>query len=175
MLCAAAIRPLLNLRIRTSGVTFVFQLDPDGDLAGHLQAQGQSTCDPHWACYHTKLHRFCEEGIEFGIVPHAVGAPFAVLVAEQLFASRLRAANQRDLVRSAEGDTATAVLRAHRTCAAGRRRATTTCRRRSSARQTPGFWRRLTALMGECGFRSIVALPGPRMRRTGKRRPRSTT
>lgn len=62
-------------------------LDPDGDLAAHLQGGGLSTVDPHWACYHTKLHRFALDDLEFGVVPHAVGAPFAVLVAEQLFAS----------------------------------------------------------------------------------------
>lgn len=62
-------------------------LDPDGDLAGHVQARGISTVDPHWACYHTKLHRFALDDLQFGVVPHAVGAPFAVLVAEQLFAS----------------------------------------------------------------------------------------
>jgi uridine phosphorylase len=62
-------------------------LDPDGDLAGHVQARGIGTVDPHWACYHTKLHRFALDGLQFGVVPHAVGAPFAVLVSEQLFAS----------------------------------------------------------------------------------------
>lgn len=62
-------------------------LDPDGDLAGQLQARGLSRVDSHWACYHTKLHRLSLENLELGLVPHAVGAPFAVLVAEQLFAS----------------------------------------------------------------------------------------
>jgi uridine phosphorylase len=36
------------------------------------------------------LYRFVRGGIEFGIVGCAVGAPFAVLVAEQLFASGCR-------------------------------------------------------------------------------------
>lgn len=73
--------------LRDVPVPRVCVLDPDGDLAGHVQAQGIGTVDPHWACYHTRLHRFALDGLQLGVVPHAVGAPFAVLVAEQLFAS----------------------------------------------------------------------------------------
>lgn len=62
-------------------------LDPDGDLARRLEAEGRGSRDLHWACYHTRLHRFTEAGVEFGVVPCAVGASFAVLVAEELFAS----------------------------------------------------------------------------------------
>jgi purine-nucleoside phosphorylase len=40
-----------------------------------------------WACYHTELYVFHHEGHECGIVGCAVGAAFAVLVAEELFAS----------------------------------------------------------------------------------------
>lgn len=65
-------------------------LDPDGDLVDRLKAEGRATRDPAWACYHTELHRFVEAGIEFGIVGCAVGAAFAVLIAEELFASGCR-------------------------------------------------------------------------------------
>lgn len=65
-------------------------LDPDGDLVRRLTAEKRATRDATWACYHTALHRLVEAGIEFGIVDCAVGAPFAVLVAEQLFASGCR-------------------------------------------------------------------------------------
>jgi uridine phosphorylase len=61
-------------------------LDPDGDLVTQLQRDNRCVPDPNWACYHTTLFRFVEAGIEFGIVACAVGAPFAVLVAEELFA-----------------------------------------------------------------------------------------
>ena len=61
-------------------------LDPDGDLVTQLQRSNRCVADPNWACYHTTLFRFVEAGIEFGIVACAVGAPFAVLVAEELFA-----------------------------------------------------------------------------------------
>jgi uridine phosphorylase len=65
-------------------------LDPDGDLVRYLAAQGLARPVPQWACYHTDLYRFVHEGVECGIVGRAVGAAFAVLVAEELFASGCR-------------------------------------------------------------------------------------
>jgi uridine phosphorylase len=65
-------------------------LDPDGDIVRNLTASGAATLNPSWACYHTRLYDFAFEGIEFGIVGCAVGAPFAVLVAEEMFASGCR-------------------------------------------------------------------------------------
>lgn len=62
-------------------------LDPDGDIADYLVRTGQAARHPYRACYHTKLYTFTHEGIEYGIVPHVVGASFAVLVAEELFVS----------------------------------------------------------------------------------------
>jgi uridine phosphorylase len=62
-------------------------LDPDGDIARNLLAQKKARKNPYWACYHTELLNFSHEGMEFGIISCAVGAPFAVLVAEELFAS----------------------------------------------------------------------------------------
>ena len=66
-------------------------LDPDGDLVRHLRRTGQARPGLGWACYHTELTQFTlPDGAEAGIVGMAVGAPFAVLVAEQLFASGCR-------------------------------------------------------------------------------------
>jgi uridine phosphorylase len=65
-------------------------LDPDGDIVRRLKQTGQALPDTNWACYHTGLCRLTEAGFEFGIVGCAVGAPFAVLVAEELFASGCR-------------------------------------------------------------------------------------
>lgn len=65
-------------------------LDPDGDLVRYLRQRGQARADPRWACYHTELDRFVADGVECGIVGRAVGAPFAVLVAEELFAAGCR-------------------------------------------------------------------------------------
>lgn len=71
-------------------VPHVCVLDPDGDIVRQAKATGQGVRDPHWACYHTELYRLTRDGIELGIVPCAVGASFAVLVAEQLFAAGCR-------------------------------------------------------------------------------------
>ncbi|MEO9188555.1 MAG: nucleoside phosphorylase [Acetobacteraceae bacterium] len=65
-------------------------LDPDGDLLGRLRADGRARRCPAWACYHTEMDAFDAGGERFGIVGRAVGAPFAVLVAEQMFASGCR-------------------------------------------------------------------------------------
>lgn len=62
-------------------------LDPDGDIVRHLTATGVAQNDETWPGYHTDLYRFEQNGVEFGIVGCAVGASFAVLVAEQLFAA----------------------------------------------------------------------------------------
>ena len=62
-------------------------LDPDGDIVRALCRRGQGRRSPTWACYHTELTEVAIEGVELGVVGCAVGAPFAVLVAEQLFAS----------------------------------------------------------------------------------------
>ena len=62
-------------------------LDPDGDIVRHLSAADRARRDREWACYHTELYLFEYEGARFGIVGCAVGAAFAVLVAEELFAS----------------------------------------------------------------------------------------
>ena len=62
-------------------------LDPDGDIVRSLLAKREARLNSAWACYHTKLYSFTRDGIEFGIVGCAVGAPFAVLIAEEMFAS----------------------------------------------------------------------------------------
>ncbi len=62
-------------------------LDPDGDIVRQLTATGEAHNDDTWPGYHTDLYRFERNGEEFGIVGCAVGASFAVLVAEQLFAA----------------------------------------------------------------------------------------
>jgi len=62
-------------------------LDPDGDIVEYLASNHRLSRCPHWACYHTALYEFLHEGTHFGIVGCAVGAPFAVLVTEQLFTS----------------------------------------------------------------------------------------
>ncbi len=62
-------------------------LDPDGDIMQYLRESGQAAKDPAWPGYHTDLYRFERNGQGYGIIGCAVGASFAVLVAEQLFAA----------------------------------------------------------------------------------------
>jgi uridine phosphorylase len=65
-------------------------LDPDGDIMRYLKALGTARPIETWPCYHTALYCFDLAGQSAGIIGGAVGAPFAVLVAEELFASGCR-------------------------------------------------------------------------------------
>jgi uridine phosphorylase len=76
--------------LSTAAVPRICVLDPDGDIVRYLRAAGRADRHPGWACYHTDLYVFRDEGSEYGIVGCAVGAAFAVLVAEELFASGCR-------------------------------------------------------------------------------------
>ena len=71
-------------------VPAVCVLDPDGDLVRALRAAGRSRRAAGWACYHTEMDVTEHAGVTMGIVGLAVGAPFAVLVAEQVFVSGCR-------------------------------------------------------------------------------------
>lgn len=71
-------------------VPAVCVLDPDGDIVRRLRHTGHAKPLDSWPCYHTRLDIFSVAGVEAGIVGCAVGAPFAVLVAEELFASGCR-------------------------------------------------------------------------------------
>jgi uridine phosphorylase len=62
-------------------------LDMDGELLERLVASGRAAVDPAWPCFHTKLHRWRTGDGVVGVIGGTVGAPFAVLVAEELFAS----------------------------------------------------------------------------------------
>ncbi len=62
-------------------------LDPDGDLVDYLLTTGQAKRHPAWACYHTTLLTWQQDGTLYGIIGRVVGASFAVLVAEELFVS----------------------------------------------------------------------------------------
>ncbi|WP_027581016.1 nucleoside phosphorylase [Bradyrhizobium sp. Ai1a-2] len=74
-------------RLSTVDVPAVCILDPDGDLVRQLRKTGAARSFPGWPCYHTELDTFSLAGREVGIVGRVVGASFAVLVAEELFAS----------------------------------------------------------------------------------------
>jgi uridine phosphorylase len=76
--------------IRKGRVPRVCLLDPDGDIVRYLVREGRATVNPNWACYHTEMYDHLLGGTPVGIVSNAVGSPFAVLVAEEMFASGCR-------------------------------------------------------------------------------------
>lgn len=71
----------------TGDVPTVCVLDPDGDIVAYLRRKKLAEPNPFWACYHTVLYQFQVNGSACGIIGCAVGGPFAVLLAEQLFVS----------------------------------------------------------------------------------------
>jgi uridine phosphorylase len=77
-------------RLSAADIPALCILDPDGDLVRRLRNSGQAKLSEWWPCYHTDLYEFALAGKTAGIIGSAVGAPFAVLVAEQLFACGCR-------------------------------------------------------------------------------------
>jgi hypothetical protein len=73
--------------IPVSDVPDVCVLDPDGDILDILRAAGHAQQHPHWPCYHTDLYHYERDGLTSGLIGRAVGASFAVRLAEELFAS----------------------------------------------------------------------------------------
>jgi uridine phosphorylase len=73
--------------ITGSSIPDICVLDPDGDIVRSLLVRGEARLESGWACYHTRLYSFSCGGTDFGIVGCAVGAPYAVLIAEEMFAS----------------------------------------------------------------------------------------
>src|SRR6266508_3042071 len=65
-------------------------LDPDGDMVRRLRKEGRSKPFEGWPCYHSQLDAFELAGQTVGIIGCSVGAPSAVLIAEELFASGCR-------------------------------------------------------------------------------------
>jgi len=76
--------------LRDAEVPHACILDPDGDIVRRLRDTGRAKRFDDWPCYHTQLDVFELASRNVGIVGCAVGAPFAVLVAEELFASGCR-------------------------------------------------------------------------------------
>lgn len=73
--------------IQEGNIPAICLLDPDGDIVRYLIRSGRAIKHKHWACYHTDMYVFDVDGDEVGIIGCAVGAPFAVLLAEQMFVS----------------------------------------------------------------------------------------
>jgi uridine phosphorylase len=77
-------------RLPARSVPEICVLDPDGDIVRHLVATHRARRARSWPCYHTRLHVYRDGRERLGIIGGAVGAPFAVLVAEELFAAGCR-------------------------------------------------------------------------------------
>jgi uridine phosphorylase len=77
-------------KLQPTPVPPICVLDPDGDIVRFLKRTGEGKPLSDWPCYHTELLGFSLGSQRAGIVGCAVGAPFAVLVAEELFASGCR-------------------------------------------------------------------------------------
>lgn len=73
--------------VEPGDVPAVCLLDPDGDIVDWLLERDRARPSPYWACYHTTLYTFDLDGRTCGVIGNAVGASFAVLLAEQLFVS----------------------------------------------------------------------------------------
>jgi uridine phosphorylase len=73
--------------IATASVPPICVLDPDGDIVRLVRDKHDARRSAAWACYHSELWEWRAGGVAHGIVGGTVGAPFAVLVAEELFAS----------------------------------------------------------------------------------------
>lgn len=76
--------------LATADVPPVCILDPDGDILRRLKNSGETKRLDAWPCYHTDLYAFSLAGETVGIIGCVVGAPFAVLIAEELFACGCR-------------------------------------------------------------------------------------
>jgi uridine phosphorylase len=76
--------------LAAANVPDVCILDPDGDIVRRLRADSISRRSETWPCYHSDLYEFDFAGRKAGIIGCAVGAPFAVLIAEELFACGCR-------------------------------------------------------------------------------------
>lgn len=77
-------------RLTPLDVPAVCILDPDGDILRSLRKSGRAARFEAWPCYHTELYTFTLAGKTVGIIGCVVGAPFAVLIAEELFACGCR-------------------------------------------------------------------------------------
>ncbi|MDX2268659.1 MAG: nucleoside phosphorylase [Bryobacter sp.] len=65
-------------------------LEFDGDFTDWLVETGQAHRVEDWACFHTNMFALDLAGQRCGIIARTIGAPYAVLIAEQLHAAGVR-------------------------------------------------------------------------------------
>jgi uridine phosphorylase len=76
--------------IPAGDVPAVCILDFDGDLTDWLVREGKAVSYKSWACFHTAMFALELEGTQCGLIARTIGAPYAVLIAEQLHAAGTR-------------------------------------------------------------------------------------
>ena len=76
--------------LKANRVPAVCVLEFDGDLTDWLLEQKLVAPCLAWACFHTTMFELEADGTPCGVIPRTIGGPYAVLVAEQLFASGAR-------------------------------------------------------------------------------------
>jgi hypothetical protein len=69
------------------GIPSCCLLDFDGELVPVARERFGAKPVPEWPCFHTTLLVIERDGFTMGLIGGTVGAPFAVLVSEQLIAS----------------------------------------------------------------------------------------
>ena len=77
-------------QIPTGKVPAVCILDFDGDLTDWLVREAIANAYAPWACFHTAMFSLELEGMRCGLIARTIGAPYAVLIAEQLHAAGAR-------------------------------------------------------------------------------------
>src|SRR4051794_36517849 len=126
----------------TRNVPAICILDPDGDVVRTLRESGSAKGFSGWPCYHTELDTFLFDGRVVGIVGRVVGASFAVLVAEELFASGCRLLISLTSAGQIMPAGEPPYLSSLSALCATRERAIITPRRRNSRKRTRHLWRR---------------------------------
>ena len=76
--------------LKANRVPTVCVLEFDGDLIDWLVEQKLAAPCLAWACFHTTMFELEVDGTPCGVIPRTIGGPYAVLIAEQLFASGAR-------------------------------------------------------------------------------------
>jgi uridine phosphorylase len=77
----------LERRLPNEPVPALCVLDFDGDLSDRLAEDGVTSPVASWACFHTSMRVMSVDGLACGVVPRTIGGPYAVLIAEQLWAA----------------------------------------------------------------------------------------
>lgn len=77
-----AVRSIRNMK--PEKIPPICILEFDGDLTDWLVSSGVAKRLECWACFHTNMYAIDLDNINYGIVPRAIGGPYAVLIAEQM-------------------------------------------------------------------------------------------